>query len=241
MDFNKLLFQLIAEMVGSFILGILVSANKTFGSGLNLPFACFIPYMMFWKLSNSHFNPCTTLICMLRKDYDMSIVEGLLYIVAQLIGFFGSNFMIWWFYREVMSLNVRKYNGDWQLSEASGLEFFGSVLFLLINTLQLSKSTCLSYNWGINCFIVGTSYGVYVAYSSAVTGGSFNPSYALCKTVVDSFDSGEAESIEHLWIYLLWPFLASFLVFGLYEFFYKKAYEDEENKQNDIERVNEAY
>lgn len=241
------------ELIGCLILGFFASAARYAGAEWMkdgfmagphvymyiLPFLCWIPYMLCWRISNSHLNPAVTLVGILRKDYDLGIVEGLLYIIAQFLGFFFSNFFVWWFKRDVGSLKIWKENGDFQHSEAIGMETFGSFVFILVHTLQMSKHCSASYNWGLNSFIVGTFYGALLLWGSSVTGGSFNPAYGLMKPIVDSFDTGEKESIENIWIYVTFPFVAAFAVFGVYEAFYRKAFEDQENKQVNMEKTNE--
>lgn len=231
MEFGKLIPALIFEIIGTIILGVTISMEKDMAvAQYVLPFTAWIPYMLCWRISNAHLNPAFTLICILRKDYNMGVVEGILYILAQSLGFFISNFLVWWMTRAVGTLNVWYYKGDFRFSEASGMEFFGSLFFLLVHTLMLSKTTAVSHNWGINSFIVGTFYGAIVFWAMQVTGGSFNPAYGFMKEAVDSMDSGKDSSMNHIWIYLVWPFVAAIFVWGLYEFIYKKANEQLEVK-----------
>jgi glycerol uptake facilitator-like aquaporin len=243
MEIGKVMYQAIAEFLGCLILGVVVTGAKMSGANTLtlLPLIAWIPYMLAWRISNSHLNPAVTLVQILRKDYEFGLVEGILYMLAQFAGFLLSNLLVWWFYRDVGTLNIWKFQGDWRFSEASGMEFFGSLFFILVHTLQLSKSTSVSFNWGVNSFVVGSFYGALIWWSMTVTGGSFNPSYAFAKQIVDSFDTGDDKSINHIWVYVLWPFLAAPVAWGLYEFIYKKAYEDGDNKQVDVKKVNEAY
>jgi glycerol uptake facilitator-like aquaporin len=235
-----ILYHMIIEMLGCLILGTVVSVMKLNAlQMILLPFACWIPYMICWKISNAHLNPAVTLVAMLRTDYDLTIFHGLLYMIAQFIGFFGSNFLVWWFTRDVGNLNIWKRDGNWQYSEAIGMEFFGSLFFVLVHTLQLSKDTSLSHNYGLNSLVVGGFYGALIYWSMAITGGSFNPAYGAAKTIVDSFDHGHEESVEQIWVYICFPMLAAMFIWPLYHFIYSKANMDGENRQTDVVKAKE--
>lgn len=235
-EFGKLIFQAIIELVGCLILGIVLSIGKmdAFIAGV-LPFLAWIPYMICWKISHAHLNPAVTLVCLLRKDYkDFGIVEGILYMLAQFTGFFLSNFLVWWFVRDVGNLNLWERKDKWQFSEAIGMETVGSFIFILFHTLQLNKQTSLSGNTGLNALVVGTFYGALVYWSYSTTGGSLNPFYGAAKNFVDPMDTGDDKSIENLWVYVIFPFVAALMVWPFYEFIYKKAYNDKDNKQTEI-------
>ena len=243
MELNKIGLQAAAEFIGCFILGVFVQSSQRSGSFILtvLPFACWATYMIFWRISNSHFNPAVTLVQILRKDYELSPVEGVLYMVAQFCGFLLSNFAVWWFHRGLSQLKIWRFSGDEQYVEASIMEFVGSLIFVLVHTLQLGKTTAVSYNWGVNSLVVGGFYGALIWWSDTVTGGSFNPAYGFARNIIDSIETDASHPLEQFWIYLVLPFVSALGSWALYTFIYKKAYEDDENKQVAIERTNEAY
>ena len=162
--------------------------------------------------------------------------------LVQFLGFFGAQFLGWWFDRNVGSLKIKKdeNKGPWLISEAVGMEFCGSFVFILFQVLQQHKSTSVSANYGLNTFIIGTFYGALVVWGAPYTGGSFNPGYGLARTVVDSFDQHTVDSIRWVWIYVVLPFIAALFVWPVYELIYQVAYKDTNNKQTDVYKTAEA-
>lgn len=215
------------ELIGSICLGTFVNVMKKTGlQNLLLPFIWFAAHSIAWRVSRAHLNPAVSLANLLRRDTGFNFGHFLVYIIAQFGGFVLGLMLSWWFYRNPGRMVIWKgSSGDPQYHEACAMEFFGSLGFILIHMLSTHSKTALSANWGINCLVVGSFYGALVYWGQSYPGGSFNPAFGFAQNITDLWDSGDDESVEFIWIYVVFPFAAALAAWPIYEFIYRPAYE----------------
>lgn len=236
MEFRFIIWPLIFEFIGSTCLGTFVNVMKR--SGLTivmLPLLAAVPHIFCWRVSRAHLNPAVSLANLLRRDTKFNFPMFIVYLFAQSGGHICGLMLSWWFYRNPGRMVLWKdAGGQEQYHEGLSMEFFGSLIFILIHLLSTHYVTSLSANWGVNALVVGTFYGALVYWGQLLAGGSFNPAFGAAQNLTDLWDTGSDEAIEDVWVYVAMPFIAALVAWPIYEFIYRNAYEPQPTYQTDV-------
>ena len=186
-----------------------------------------------WSITAAHLNPAITLINMIRKTKPEGFEWkwGFALIPCQIVGFIGGIALSWWFERDAGRLIINHdTTGHYWISEAIGMEFFGSVVFALVYLMQTQKETWICDCGGLRSFLVACTYAGMVYWSSAQTNGSINPAYGAIQDLFDLADDGHDLACEYIYIYILFPILGSVVAWVVFEFIYVQAHEETEKK-----------
>uniref|UniRef100_A0A7S3IZ41 Aquaporin-like protein n=1 Tax=Euplotes harpa TaxID=151035 RepID=A0A7S3IZ41_9SPIT len=173
-----------------------------------------------YRLTGAHLNPVITVANIIRRDKPagFSSLLALLYIPAQYAGCWGGVALTWWFTRDPGQLTIQRKTGqdNFWYSEAVGMEFAASFMFVLVYLSQSGRFTWTAPETGLQALIIGASYGSLVAWSSRRTGGSLNPAYGFGQNFWDQMDEGAKESFQFIWIYTAIPFLGMVLALAIH-------------------------
>ena len=217
------LTHFVLEFIGSLILGfgLMILRVTTYGYYL-LPFFALGAIATCYRVTGAHLNPAVTLACIFRTDKhaEYNKLLALMYIVAQYAGFFVAILLGWWFREEAGTLIIDDKPGDdnWWYSEAIGMEFFGSLVLVLIYLNQTSRISWLSPECGMQAVLIALSYGALVAWSSKRTGGSLNPAHGFAQNFWDQVDDGDEDAFKFIWIYTIFPLLGSLVALAVHQF-----------------------
>ena len=74
------------------------------------------------------------------------------------------------------------------------------------------------------------TFGIFVLLAYPISGGCLNPAIGFSITLVNSFIDG-ANSLEYIWIYLVFPLLGSLVGITVFECCYRKANLEEQSKE----------
>lgn len=238
MSFKNLIWPFIYEFFGCVFMGAFIdSMKRTSINQVLLPLILVIPHVWAWKVSRAHLNPAVSLANLLRRDVKFGFGHFMVYIVAQFFGFLAGIMLEWWYYQAPLRMNIWEDGGSmYQYHEALSMEFFGSLALIILHLLNTHTVTALSANWGINATVIGMFYGALVYWGLAWTGGSFNPGYGFGQNMIDLWDSGSSKSVEFIWIYVVFPFLAAVAAWPIYEFIYRPAYAHESHGDTCVEK-----
>ncbi|MES2430538.1 MAG: aquaporin [Bacteroidota bacterium] len=194
----------IAEFVGTFALvfcgtGAVTINEVTNGSvtnaGISVTFGLIVMTMIYalGPVSGAHFNPAVTLGFALNKNFLWK--EVLSYTVAQIVGAFAASFVLKFLFPASIFLGATIPAGSALQSFVLEiiLAFFLMLVILLVTTGAKEQGMFAG-------LAIGGVVLLEAMFAGPVSGASMNPVRSLTPAIV----SGQ---IQHLWLYLIAPFL----------------------------------
>lgn len=215
----------LAELIGTFLLVFFVASvivlflstgeQATFGTdfaviGLVHAFLLFGLIVMFGVVSGGHFNPAVTLAAWAIKR--ISTVDGVIYILAQLIGGVLGAFLCKGL---LLDEGRATHYGAVSVSPLLGGNFQGSIIeaigtFCLVLVILAAVFSRKSFKeWAP--LAIGTTLGFIVMVGGPLSGGSYNPARWFGPALVGNEWGGT-------WPYLLGPIVGSLLAAVVFRF-----------------------
>ena len=207
----------LAELLGTFLfmmvgyMSIPAFQNSTpaasnllvvpFAFGLGLLAAIFA----FGGISGGHFNPAVTVAMML--DGRAPVVEGIAYIIAQIIGAIGAAVVVMLTVSQAaVASGITKPNADAGITDISALvlETIFTAIFLTV-ILIVSKRNGTMAVLAIPLTLVAIHFAI-----ATITGSSVNPARSIGSALVGG-------DLNQLWIYLVGPTLGGIIGYGIYK------------------------
>lgn len=161
------LSKFIVEIVGTAVLGIfyLMMGDKQVGLLLGM----WVVTLFGVAISGAHFNPCITLVAMLRKNstFGSRRLLGIIYIVAQFIGgILAASLARYLLHNSADHNNIavspmlKVVDDKFEYRNFSSLvsEVAGTAYYVFLIMICTDKKTQFSEDKVINCFIMSSSY-----------------------------------------------------------------------------------
>jgi aquaporin Z len=170
-----------------------------FSFGLGLLAAIFA----FGGISGGHFNPAVTVAMMLDKR--APVVEGIAYIVAQIIGAIAAAGVVMLAVsQQAVADGITKPGAGITDISALVLETIFTAIFLTV-ILIVSKRNGTMAVLAIPLTLVAIHFAI-----ATITGSSVNPARSIGSAVVGG-------DINQLWIYLVGPTIGGIIGYGVYK------------------------
>jgi aquaporin Z len=170
-----------------------------FSFGLGLLAAIFA----FGGISGGHFNPAVTVAMMLDKR--APVVEGIAYIVAQIIGAIAAAVVVMLAVsQQAVADGITKPGAGITDISALVLETIFTAIFLTV-ILIVSKRNGTMAVLAIPLTLVAIHFAI-----ATITGSSVNPARSIGSAVVGG-------DINQLWIYLVGPTIGGIIGYGVYK------------------------
>ena len=132
----------------------------------------------------------------------------------------------WWYLRT--SSNLRLYlnpkDNHYWIAEAVGMDIAAAAIFALVWLTQTDKVTAISPNKLWQIIAIAITYTSCLYWSLDRTGGSLNPTYGLLQTFIGLWKTGESIEMKYTWLYVICPFVGTFLAWPFYELIFKPAH-----------------
>src|SRR4051812_3464247 len=170
-----------------------------FAFGLGLLAAIFA----FGGISGGHFNPAVTIAMIL--DRRAPLVEGVAYIVAQIIGAIAAAVVVYLTVsQEAVAAGITKPGAGITDISAVILEAIFTAIFLTV-ILIVSKRNGTMAVLAIPLTLVGIHFAI-----ATVTGSSVNPARSIGSALVGG-------DLSQLWIYIVGPIIGGVIGYGVYK------------------------
>ena len=226
---HSLAERALAELAGSFLICFAIYVVCSLGSsiyGLNMAFIAAgvaLAYgavtWMLGSVSGGQFNPAVTVAAMLASK--TRAVDGVAYIVAQLVGAIGAGALLRFLLPTSDSIAMKV----WLTPAVNGFGE-GSVAYSTVNSVGISfgitlaivvgtamRSTDESGRPGASYApAMGAAYGVGAAITYPVTGAALNPARATGIAVFAQGQGLTTEPLQQLWVFWVCPVLAAAVV-----------------------------
>ncbi|BAQ31523.1 MIP/aquaporin family protein [Bifidobacterium scardovii] len=235
---HSLAERALAELAGSFLICFAIYVVCSLGSsiyGLNMAFIAAgvaLAYgavtWMLGSVSGGQFNPAVTVAAMLASK--TRAVDGVAYIVAQLVGAIGAGALLRFLLPTSDSIAMKV----WLTPAVNGFGE-GSVAYSTVNSVGISFGITLAIVVEVvaGLIVVGTAmrstdesgrpgasyapamgaaYGVGAAITYPVTGAALNPARATGIAVFAQGQGLTTEPLQQLWVFWVCPVLAAAVV-----------------------------
>lgn len=235
---HVLVARVLAELAGSFFICLAIYLICSFGTAIyqvNMAFIALgigVTYAavttMLGGISGGQFNPAVTVAAMLSSK--TRPVDGVLYIVAQVIGAIGAGAVL----RFLLPTSEQITTKIWLMPAVNGFEN-GSVAYSTVNQVGLSFGIVLAIVVEVvaSLLIAGTAmrsmdedgrpskdhasamglaYGLGAAITYPVTGAALNPARATGIAVFAQGQGLNTEPLGQLWVFWVCPILAAAVV-----------------------------
>jgi aquaporin Z len=170
-----------------------------FAFGLGLLAAIFA----FGGISGGHFNPAVTIAMILDKR--APVVEGVAYIVAQIIGAIAAAVVVYLTVsQQAVADGITKPGAGISDLSAVILEAIFTAIFLTV-ILIVSKRNGTMAVLAIPLTLVGIHFAI-----ATVTGSSVNPARSIGSALVGG-------DLSQLWIYIVGPVIGGVIGYGVYK------------------------
>jgi len=170
-----------------------------FAFGLGLLAAIFA----FGGISGGHFNPAVTVAMILDKR--APVVEGVAYIVAQIIGAIAAAVVVYLTVsQQAVTDGITKPGAGISDISAVILEAIFTAIFLTV-ILIVSKRNGTMAVLAIPLTLVGIHFAI-----ATVTGSSVNPARSIGSALVGG-------DLSQLWIYIVGPVIGGVIGYGVYK------------------------
>ena len=226
--------RVVAELVGTFLICFAIYAMCTMGClvfstnllylalGTGLVYAAVA--VMFGKISGGHFNPAITVAAMLTGK--TKILEGVLYIVAQLLGSVLAGLLIKFMLPVSSDLTFAQWLGivvngydkasasyndslaqsgiTFSLSQTVTIEILAAVIIVAVAMVTYGTKR---YAWA-----TGMAYAAGAVIALPVTRAALNPVRATGIAVFSYGQQVDPNPLQQLWVFWVCPVLAAALV-----------------------------
>lgn len=203
------LSMLVAELVGTFVLAIVVLSINRYGLPIftamagGVVFATLI--LAVGPVSGGHFNPATTIGWLSMKK--ITLVKAISYIAAQAVGAILAWKLYEWFADKAVKLGATEF--DWKV-------FVAELLGMMIFTFAISAAISRKMDAYPAAVVIGSGFFIGATLASLVaTAGSINPAVAL--------SVGFRPENSSYYAYLIGPIAGAVLGMN----FYRIAFTDE--------------
>ena len=173
------------------------------------------------RFSGAHFNPAVTISFVVTKE--MSIKEGILYIISQLVGSIMAGLGILLLRTDELSNNPSKL-GFPSLQEGYN-PFLGMILEAVLTFFLVFVIWAVAVDRKapsqIFGFAIGGTIGFDILAAGPITGAAMNPARVFGPALV-SLDFSYV-----FWIYWIGPILGAIIAGPLYKYFFMKGRNDE--------------
>lgn len=114
---------------------------------------------------------------------------------------------------------------DDKIFQALLIEIIGSFAYTLMYMISTDPRTKLTKDDVLNSLVIATSLALVITWGIYPSGACYNPAAGLFLNLVKLFDTGEGKEMKFVWIYIIFPFVGSFLSVVFHEFVFKNALE----------------
>lgn len=227
-----------AELLGSFLVCFVIYMAYTLPTALYSPNLAFIAIatglayaivtFIFGRISGGQFNPAVTIAAMLTSK--TQLVDGLLYIIAQVLGGIAAGAVfksvlpvaqslpikLWLTYAangfesgSVSSTALKGAGASFSITLAILVEVVAGILIVAaaMSTLGKDGNATSRQPWAM-----GLAYGAGAAFTYPVTGAALNPARATGVAIVAQNQGLTQEPLQQLWVFWIVPVLAAALV-----------------------------
>jgi aquaporin Z len=203
----ELLGTFLFMMVGYLSVPALHAATPAAPNLLVVPFAfgfgLLAAIFAFGAISGGHFNPAVTIAMIL--DGRAPLVEGIAYIVAQIIGAIAAAVVVMLAVsQQAVADGITKPGAGISDISALVLETIFTAIFLTV-ILIVSKRNGTMAVLAIPLTLVGIHFAI-----ATITGSSVNPARSIGSAVVGG-------DLNQLWIYLVGPTIGGIIGYGIYK------------------------
>ena len=236
-----------AELVGSFIICFAIYAICSLGSavyGINMAFIALLTgivyaavTVIFGSISGAQFNPAVSVAAMLTGK--THVLDGILYIIAQVLGRYLSNFMLdcpltGAAIRFLLPTSEQVTFKIWMTPTVNGFDKNSVSYSTLGNygvTLGITLAIAVEVVAGIiivasalrttdghgesktnHAVAMGLAYGIGTAITYPVTGAALNPARATGIAIFAQNQGLNEEPLQQLWVFWICPVLAAAVV-----------------------------
>ncbi|KAG5494115.1 hypothetical protein JKF63_01950 [Porcisia hertigi] len=210
---SEFLSQLLAELVGTFLLVLTITLASVGVSQLApIPIGFMLAAMCFTfgYISGAHFNPAISFAVFLNRQ--MTLRRTVMYILVQLCGSFAASL----YASAIIGLNIPTPvpNGDlvniWQALLCELVYTFALTSVVLHVCFSRQRSNDF-YGLAIGMTLTAAGFSV-----GGFTGGAFNPAVATGTQVVSCVYKN-CEPLRSFWVYWVAPFGGAFMASILYQ------------------------
>lgn len=187
------------EFVGTFILvfagtGAVVINALTHSLtlvGISIVFGLTLTALIyaFGHISGGHFNGAVTIGFLIQRT--LSLKEGILYLVAQLLGAVVGSTSLLFLFGNTANLGTPHPLHSWQQSF-----FLEGILTFILMMIILGSGTDSKAVKPLAGLAIGGTLGLTVMLGGSISGGAINPTRALAPAIVSGHVNG-------IWIYLV--------------------------------------
>ena len=199
----------------------------------------FVTIMFSARISGSHYNPCITFSYMVGnvQHANFNRILGLLYMVAQILGaFIGAMFATQ--FAEGVDTQMLPINVDsHDILQTIVVETCGSFFLVFMYLSSTDKDTKFTDDAAIQTIILSGSYlggmllgGAKIAILKA---SPVNPAIALCLILWNV----TKDNLRTCWVFILAPFLGSFLALLFFRFIYQKTTKEMAEEEDEVEEA----
>ena len=191
--------KLLGEFLGTFILmfvgtgAIIVNyqSKSITPLGISLLFGLIIAALIytFRHISGAHFNPVVTISLFLLKD--MSLIDTIKYIVAQIIGAIAASSTLLVLFGNVDKLGATQTTVSWQKTFI--IEFILTFILILI---VLSSAVHKKAIKSLSPIAIGGTIAAEAMFCGHITGASMNPARSIGPALMSGY-------YDNLWIYII--------------------------------------
>ncbi|WP_419465479.1 MIP/aquaporin family protein [Bifidobacterium tibiigranuli] len=234
----NLWLRVAAELLGSFLIFIVIYLAYALSAalyGANLAFIAVATGLVYaivtfvlGRISVGHFNPAVTIAAMLTSK--TQLLDGLLYIIAQVLGGIAAGAVfksvlpvsqslpvkLWFTYAangfesgSVSSTALKGAGVSFSITLAILVEVIAGVLIVAaaMSTLGKDGKGTSHQPWAM-----GLAYGAGAAFTYPVTGAALNPARATGVAIFAQNQGLTQEPLQQLWVFWIVPVLAAALV-----------------------------
>ena len=236
---NNLLKKAIAECIGTFVLVFVASGVAAFTGGdlvaTSLAFGLVIVAMAYsiGRISGCHINPAVSLGCLLTKR--MSVVEFLVYVLAQVVGGFLGAVALFGFAKlggATLLGNACNYQVGWNGADLTTggiiaallVEIVLTFIFVYVILNVTAENSGAGKKAGI---IIGLTLTLVHLIGINFTGTSVNPARSIATAFGDLIFNGKAEALGQVWIFIVAPLAGAALAALIYKLLHKEEKAEE--------------
>src|SRR5262245_20959147 len=209
--------KLEAELIGTFVFFLigLFAINSTISFGLNTAtgppliliafgfgLALFVGIVIAGAISGGHYNPAVTIAAVLDRRLD--VVNGVGYIVAQIVGGLAAAFVVMLFLDQsaVAQTITKPGNGISDIDAVVIEAVFTAIFLMVILTATKVMPSVAAFAIPLTLLFMHLALVPF-------TGSSLNPARSIASAVVGG-------DVSQLWIYLVGPTIGGVIGWGAY-------------------------
>lgn len=209
----------LGELIGTFVLSSSLNFMTTYSDGVQIfnltgvTIGFFIALQISRKLSGAHLNPGVTLMFYFNSKHTgepgLEVHQCLQMLGGQVLGAFISPLCCW-----ILTANSLLIKPSTEISYADAFlsEVLATSLFYCVILAQSYRSMNLtSNNEVISSAVIALGLAGGISLGGNQSGGGLNPSIALFENLFSYFKTGQSPSLIYLPVYLVCPFIASYV------------------------------